>query len=264
MLALVASAAAGSWPESRGHAQIIYTVSWFQSAYGYGPKGEVSRYGSNGLFTQFQMMPYLDVGITDRTSLTLNPTLTHLSYHDKFNSNSSGGFGDVEISVRHELTKRESGWLLAGQGTWKFPGYSSSLNPAPGNHQNDFEGRFLVGRSGQCVGKRAFADLEAGYRYRAGAPADQVRTDATGGIAVLPRLTLMAQFFGITSMRNGSAVRPNSNPNAQSDFDLYKGQASAVIKVTRANSVQLGWVNTFAGRNTGKGSTIVIALWRSF
>ena len=113
-------------------------------------------------------------------------------------------------------------------------------------------------------GKHAFIDVEAGYRFRVGAPADQVRTDATAGITVVRNLTLMGQFFGITGMRNGSPIRPNSNPNAQSDFDLYKGQGSVVIDVTRSTRVQLGWGNTIAGRNTGKGSTIVLALWRSF
>jgi hypothetical protein len=112
--------------------------------------------------------------------------------------------------------------------------------------------------------KPVFLDTGVGYRYRAGAPADQVRADVTAGIDVFRRATLMAQFFGIKGMRNGSPVRPNSNPNAQSDFDLYKGQGSVVFHVTDATALQLGWGNTIAGRNTGKGSTIVLALWRSF
>lgn len=264
LLMLAEGAEAGTWPESRGHAQIIYSASWFQSTSEYGAKGQTSPYGAKGLFTQTQVMPYMEVGLTSKTTLSLNPCLSHLRYQDSYSQSSGGGFGDVEISVRHELATTESKWLVAGQGTWKFPAYSLTRNPAPGNHQQDFEGRFLAGRGAELGQRHVFLDMEVAYRYRAGAPADQVRTDATAGIDIFPRMTWMAQFFGITGMRNGSPVRPNSNPNAQSDFDLYKGQASVLIQVTRMNRVQLGWGNTIAGRNTGKGSTFVIGLWRSF
>jgi hypothetical protein len=264
LLMLQTDAKAGTWPESDGHALMIYSVSWFQSRSGYGPTGQVSRYGANGLFNQILVTPYIDLGITRRTSVSFNPALSHLVSKDAFNSQSGGGFGDVELSVRHQFATLESGWLLSGQGTWMFPAYSLARNPAPGNHEQDFEGRLLAGRGGAVWGKPAFVDLQAGYRYRSGAPADQVRADGTVGFTVIPKLTVMGQFFGIKGMRNGSPVRPNSNPNAQSDFDLYKGQGSVLIRATSLTTVQLGWGNTIAGRNTGKGSTIVLALWRSF
>jgi hypothetical protein len=264
LLMLEGMANAAAWPEPQGHAQIIFSASWFQSTSQYGSKGQISPYAANGLFNQYQVMPYMDVGLTSKTSLSLNPSLSHLLYKDKFGHASGGGFGDIEFSIRHQLASFESGWLLSGQGTWKFPAYSVTRDPAPGNHQQDFEGRFLAGRGGMLGRKPVFLDTGVGYRYRAGAPADQVRADVTAGIDVFRRATLMAQFFGIKGMRNGSPVRPNSNPNAQSDFDLYKGQGSVVFHVTDATALQLGWGNTIAGRNTGKGSTIVLALWRSF
>jgi len=106
---------AGSWPESRGHAQMIYSVSWFQSTSGYGSNGQVSRYGSNGLFNQNQVMPYIEMGITEHTSLSINPSLSNLLYKDKSNRQSGGGLGDVEVSVRHEFARSESGWSLRGK-----------------------------------------------------------------------------------------------------------------------------------------------------
>jgi len=115
ILTLQVSAMAGSWPESRGHAQMIYSVSWFQSTSGYGSNGQVSRYGSNGLFNQNQVMPYIEMGITEHTSLSINPSLSNLLYKDKSNRQSGGGFGDVEVSVRHEFARSESGWSLRGK-----------------------------------------------------------------------------------------------------------------------------------------------------
>jgi hypothetical protein len=145
-----------------------------------------------------------------------------------------------------------------------FPGYAANENPAPGNHQEDLEGRLMVGR-GSNVGKRhMFWDAEGAYRFRSGAPADQVRSDVTVGIELTRKLMVMGQFFGIKGMRNGQPITANSNPNAQSDFDLYKYQPSLVLSVRRGTRVQAGWSNAFSGRNTGNGTTVILAVWKSF
>ncbi len=65
-------------------------------------------------------------------------------------------------------------------------------------------------------------------------------------------------------LQNGSPLSPGTNPNAQSDFDLYKTQTSMVIRLNSRTRFQLGWADTVAGRNTGRGSTLLISLWRNF
>lgn len=243
---------------------MIDSVSWFQCTSSYGPKGSVARYPASGRFRQFVANPYIEIGVTPRTTLIFNPSIPYLEYHDLNNAKSSGGLGDFEVSFRRRLNSVETPWVISGQFTWMFPAYSQTQDPAPGNHQQDFEGRFLAGRGGSLGGKHAFWDVEAAYRFRTGAPADQVRVDGSAGLNVTRRLMLLGQMFNIKGMRNGGPVRPNSNPNAQSDFDLYKWQASAVVSLTDRTRVQLGWGQTFAGRNTGQGPTLVLGLWRIF
>lgn len=268
MLAIVAfkgeRALAGAWPEAQGHDLMIDSVSWFQCSSSYGPKGSVSRYSARGRFRQFVANPYIEIGMTPRTTLILNPSIPYLEYQDIYNQKSSGGLGDFEVSVRRRLNSAESPWAVSGQFTWMFPAYSSTQDPAPGNHQQDFEARFLTGHGGSLGGRHVFWDVEGAYRFRTGAPADQVRADGNAGLSVTRRFMLLAQLFSITGMRNGTPVRPNSNPNAQSDFDLYKWQASTVVSLTDRTRVQMGWGRTFAGRNTGRGATVVLGLWRTF
>ena len=102
------------------------------------------------------------------------------------------------------------------------------------------------------------------YRTRFGAPADQIRVDLTAGINLGARFMVMGQLFNIHSMRNGQPLDVITNPNAQSDFDLHKYQLSLVLNATPKTRIQLGWNNTFSGRNTGRGQTAILALWRDF
>jgi hypothetical protein len=153
---------------------------------------------------------------------------------------------------------------VSGQFTVAVPGYGATLDPAPGNHQEDVEGRLLVGRGAESQERHWFWDAEAAYRYRTGAPADQVRGDFTAGLDLLSRVMLLGQFYSIKGLRNGAPLTAKSNPNAQSDFDLYKAQGSFVVGIARKTRVQMGWGHTLAGRNTGRGGVYVIGLWQSF
>ncbi|WP_261403350.1 hypothetical protein [Chenggangzhangella methanolivorans] len=55
--------------------------------------------------------------------------------------------------------------------------------------------RGLVARSFEVFGKPAFVDVAAGYRFRGGDPADEIRVDASFGIRPGKRLLLIAQSF---------------------------------------------------------------------
>jgi hypothetical protein len=144
-----------------------------------------------------------------------------------------------------------------------FPAYSANRNPAPGNHQEDVEARILIGRGTTWSHRNFFWDTEAAYRYRSGAPADQFRGDATAGINLTQRVMVMGQIFSIKSLRNGSPF-DSTNPNAQSDFDLYKSQASVVVSLRPSLRLHVGWSDAFSGRNTGKGHSAIFGIWKSF
>jgi hypothetical protein len=78
------------------------------------------------------------------------------------------------------------------------------------------------------------------------------------------RFTGMAQYFGITGMRNGAPFATGGNPNVQSDFDLYKVQLSIVTRLRARTKFQVGWTQAVKGRNTGSGGALLAAIWRDF
>jgi protein XagA len=261
---LCVRAQAGAWGDDPAHGQLIMTTSLFRAWGQYGAKGQRSPFANAGRFQQFQFGDYLELGMSKRWTLVLNAPFSNLQYSDSFNQQESGGLGDLEIGVRRRFNRLRSPWAVSGQFTATVPGYKATVDPALGNHQEDVEGRLLVGRGTNWGERHWFWDGEAAYRYRTGAPADQVRGDFTAGVDVTKRLLLLGQFYSIKGLRNGAPLTAKSNPNAQSDFDLYKAQGSLVVRVWHKTGVQLGWGHTLAGRNTGRGGVYVLGLWQSF
>ncbi len=255
---------AGAWTEPAGHGQIILTSSLFRTGTNFDDAGAAEPFAYAGRFHQFIFNPYIEYGLTARNTLIVNGNVPWLNFSNQYSSATSAGFGDVELSLKRRLNAVESPWVFSTQFTILVPAYSASRDPAPGNHNVDLEGRILQGRGFALAKRHAFYDLEVAYRYRHGPPADQVRADATLGLDAAHWLTLMGQFFTIKGMRNGQPISANSNPNAQSDFDLYKYQPSLVFNLGRGTRLQLGMNSAFSGRNTGTGHTALLALWKTF
>jgi protein XagA len=254
---------AGAWTPERGHGQIIFTSSFFQTGNSFGASGGSQPFGYNGKFRQINFNPYFEYELARRYTLIVNANAPLLKFWNSYGASSSAGLGDMEVGIKRRLNSVESPWAVSGQLSVMFPAYSARRNPAPGNHQEDIETRLSIGHGRAWSGHQIFWDAEAAYRYRYGPPADQFRADLTGGLNLNRRLMLMTQLFAIKSLLNGSAFS-TTNPNAQSDFDLYKGQVSLVTSVTRGLRIQVGWNDAFSGRNTGGGHTAILAVWKTF
>ena len=253
---------AGAWTQDAQQGQIIMNTAYFSTAHVFSSNGQVQPFRLKGKFQQFQINPYFEYGLTSRNTLVVNFWAQHLQYADQFHNFNSIGVGDVEVALRRRFNSLKSPWVMSGQMLILFPAYSASTTPAPGNHQEDFEGRALLGRGNPW--HKSYWDAEVAYRYRNGAPADQFRAEAAAGFDVFPRTMLIGQFYAIKSMQNGTPLTPNDNPNEQSDYDLYKSELSLVFQIHPRTRIQAGWVDAFSGRNTGRGNEALIALWKSF
>ncbi len=255
---------AGAWTQNPGHGQIILTSSFFQTSQNFDASGAAQKFADQGRFRQFLVDSYLELGLTQRSTLVLHVPAPFLDYSNAYGPQHGAGLGDVEIGFKRRFNSVESSWALSGQLTVAAPAYSALRDPAPGNHQEDVEARFLMGHGSTLGQRHAFWDAEAAYRYRSGAPADQFRADLTAGLDLTRRVMVMGQAFVIQGLRNGQPLSASSNPNAQSDFDLYKGEISLVLNIGHGMKVQAGWSDAFAGRNTGRGQTAILGLWKSF
>ncbi len=255
---------AGAWPQDSHHGQIILTYSFMQTSKAYDEGGAIQKFGDDGEFRQIVLNPYLEYGLSERNTLSINAQTSFLRYQNNYGSQSSSGFGDVEFAVRHRFNAPESPWVLSGQFTVMFPAYSAHRNPAPGNHQEDLETRLMVGHGSTWAKHHIFWDAQAAYRSRFGAPADQIRSDWTAGIDLHKNVMAMAQIFNTWSMHNGTPMDEITNPNAQSDYNVHKAQISMVFTTPHRTRIQAGWTGVLKGRNVGGGQTFILAFWKSF
>jgi len=255
---------ADAWTAPAGQGQLIVNVTGTDISHQFDGSGKVTSFGYGGRFQQLDVNPYFEYGWNGRTTVVVNAFIPALRFANYYGSQSSFGLGDVETGIRRRLNSTESGTAISAEFTLKFPAYSVNRNPLPGNHQVDAEGRFMAGHGFEIGRRHSFASLGVAYRYRNGLPADQFRSDATWGVDLSGRTMFLAQYSAITSLQNGAAYSVLTNPNLQSDFDLYKGQISMVTRITKTTRIQCGLVDAFAGRNTGHGITWLLALWKNF
>ena len=255
---------AGAWAPPGAHGQVILTTSLYRTGSQFDQPGNVTSFGYGGDYRQFITSAYIECKVGGRNTLIVNAPVELLEFKNNYGKQTDAGMGDIEIAWKRQFNSTKSLWAISGQLLTMFPAYSANENPAPGNHQEDIEGRFMVGHGSPVGGSHFFWDAEAAYRYRAGPPADQFRSDVTVGIEFPHGLMVMGQAFATKGMRNGSPITPNQNPNAQSDYDLYKVQPSLVLSLSHGTRLQAGWNDAFVGRNTGNGQTVLLGIWKTF
>ena len=248
VLASPCAALAGAWtlPQGSGQAVLTTTASSANSAFdgsGLAPAPRYNKLEPQGL---------LEYGLTDQLTLILAPGLQHVDIATPTDARRTG-LGYTEFGGRYRLLQAES-WVLSGQATMRVPGTNATSNPAAIGYtgvETDIRG--LAGYGFTFRAMPAFVDLQVAQRFRAGAPPNELRADATLGLQVAPQWLLLAQSFNVISEGAGSA------PFAS--YEYYKLQLSAVYSLTAAVSLQLGGFTTYAGRNALQENGMIFGAW---
>lgn len=255
---------ASPWTQKRGHGIVIFGWHDYRASERFSLSGARQPLAAGGVFQSRSLYFWAEAGLTNRWTGILSGSIPSLRYSDAGYRASSLSVGDLQAGLRRGLRNPDSGWQIAAQMLLKAPAYSSRVEPRPGNGQADLEGSLLAGRSFPAGSRWGFVSLEGGYRKRWGQPSDQLRGEASAGIHWNQRLTLMGQTFAIRRI----GPLPDSavvwNPLVVPTFDLYKFQASAVIRLSPDWRVQAGYGADFAGRNIGRGRQWMAAVWKTF
>lgn len=246
LLAAAAPAVAGPWTQARGKGQWIVKYEDIHADRGFDPDGTLAdlpaerRDTAVGLFAEY--------GLTD--SLTVQFKGDWQSGEDVFVEYE--GRGPLEIGVTWQVWRDErtavslyGGYADGGEG--RNAGYA-----APGAGDSDWEVRASVGRSFGNAGRwgpsSTFVDLQAARRMREGLP-DETRIDATAGARLSDDWLLLAQAFG---------------GQADDGGPRWLSVETSVVRDFGDWSLQAGWRQAVAGRETPEGGGPVIALWRRF
>ncbi|WP_417232762.1 hypothetical protein [Brevundimonas sp.] len=207
---------------------------------GFDPEGRLADLPADLRERSFSV--FAEYGLTDRLTLQLKGDWQQ--GEDAFIA--YDGRGPLEIGVTWQVWRNDTtaislygGYADGGEG--RNAGYA-----APGVGDHDWEARLSVGRS--VARGRGFVDLQAARRFRDGLP-DEARADATVGVHLNDNWMVLGQIFG--------GVADDSGPR-------WLNVETSVVRRLGPWSVQAGWRQAMAGRETPATSGVVLALWRRF
>ena len=244
--AAAAPAAAGPWTQPKGQGQIIFKYEAMEADRGFDMGGVLADLPAErrdavwGVFAEY--------GLTDR--LTLQFKGDWQSGEDAFVDYE--GRGPLEIGVTWQAWRDDrtavslyAGYADGGEG--RNAGYA-----APGVGEDDWEVRASVGRSFGGLGRwgpsGSFVELQTARRMRAGLP-DETRFDATAGAHLGDDWMLLAQAYG---------------GQADDEGARWLSLEASLVRDFGDWSLQAGWRQAVAGRETPESAGPVVALWRRF
>ncbi|MBU3971614.1 MAG: hypothetical protein KKG54_12500 [Alphaproteobacteria bacterium] len=245
-LAAAGPAAAGPWTQARGEGLAILKFEDIRADQGFDVDGSLADLPAERRDTAIGL--FLEYGLTDR--LTVQFKGDWQSGEDAFVEYE--GRGPLEIGVTWQAWRDDrtavslyAGYADGGEG--RNAGYA-----APGVGDSDWEVRASVGRSFGAAGRwgpsGSFVDFQAARRMREGLP-DETRFDATAGAHLGDDWMVLAQAFGGQTDDGGSR---------------WLSVETSIVRDMGDWSLQAGWRQAVAGRETPEGGGPVIALWRRF
>lgn len=252
--------AQAAWLQSKGDALIISSLSDYRSDARF---DELGRRAPDSAYRKQELSVYGVYGLTDAITLGAQPSFFRLRARSAAGAGreSMHGLAYMEMFARARILAGDY-WILSAQALVKLPGAMAvDREPLLENASRDAEGRLLFGRSGhlsrQLLNLEYFSSIEAGYRVRDRRAADQWRGDATFGFRPSQHYQIIMQSFNTISLQSPDG----SDATA---YDLYKAQISLVRNLPHGMAVQAGGFTEYAGRNTGAGNALFIAIWTRF
>lgn len=244
---------AGAWTAEKGAMYHKLSTNHYSADEYFDNDGEKTDYAQNGNFRDFNAGYYLEYGLLD--NLTLNGSISFKSLRFENDSviNKSTGFSDLELGAKYRILGTKGG-ALSVQGLVKIPDTYDENDAVPmGNGQYDTEMRFLFGQSLSPV-LPAYVNVEAGYRFRAEDPADEIRFLLEFGMDFSSNCYGRVKLDGIYGMNNeDDEASLTGNPTATPNYDLGKLDMAVGYKMDKNAAIEFGCRPEMYGKNTSAG-----------
>ncbi len=251
---------AGAWTQERGKSYHRFAVNYYLTDQEFDNGGDSRDMARNGEFRDFNLNYYMEYGIFDQLTVLGSVYYKDIRKDDDYMTYDTNGIGDMDLGLRYRLYSGDAG-IFSIQGLAKTPECYDGNDALPlGNGQSDYELRLLYGRS-LWPFIPGYMNLEAGYRWRVGAPADEFRYLVETGSELGMDFYARAKLDAIIGMKNGdTGVDASGNPTSTLEYDLTKLDLTVGRRITKALGLELECTPALWGKNTAKGATWTFAL----
>lgn len=265
------TARAGAWTQSAGQSYLRESVSFYSADQYYDSDG-VAHDGDwsypSSEFGNTQFVHIAEYGYRDDLSLAMELVYKSIAVDraEGIPNQRLSGFGDLKLGLKKRLATDPVIFSVLAQ--IEIPtGYDSDLSQVEldqgrfymlGSGEYNGEFRLLAGDGFRLGSVPGYYNLEAGYRLRGGAYANDVTYSAAVGLRPLGRLWLRAGFSGVEHLGESSDMETMGQTYNSASYTSLG--AAATIVVTRGLSIEFGYSSEVEGRDTLKGRAFEIAL----
>ncbi len=252
---------AGAWSQEAGHGVVITTARFYTTGESFDSGGKRRSYGNDGQFTKWELNVYAEYAPVQNLTLIGNFFGAHINYEDNFSNNSNIGFPYQELGVRYQFAQSipQSIQIMTS-----IPSSSSSGNPPLSNGQFDLEIDYFIGGEYSLGQFPGWWDIGVGYRFRFGAPADEIRWYAMTGLTFTEAWGAIFKAEGIHGLGNDTTQINSNNVLLTTNFQLIKLTAVALYRFNENWVVTGGPIVHLWGQNTGAGAGAELSLWYEF
>lgn len=255
---LGSAAMAAAWTRGEGQFLFLVPAEYYVATEQFDDDGDrVDR----RRFTQLEISPYLEYGLTDYLTLGAQPKFRRVELDTDAGEIDNSGLAEADLFTRLRLWQQDQA-AFSIQGLVKLPVQADEDDALPlGFEQVDAELSAAFGNRHPFEFGTIFYNLELGFRKRFETPADEVHGDAFIGWTD-GAWTVLVQSLNTAGISSELSTREvlTSEP----EYTRFKAQLTVAYRLTEQASIVAGAATTYAGTNVGAGNSGFLGVSWSF
>jgi tetratricopeptide (TPR) repeat protein len=225
--------------------------------------GKRKRWAYNGRYREVRTEVKIEHGLTEDLTLLASIPYKIALWKDDFNRNTTNGIGDIWMRLKYRAWEQLAmPFTFYVQPGLRAPtGYDQTNVPALGGGDIATELRFLGVRS--FSGLPAYAKIETGYRYRSDDLTDEIPYFFELGWHPTDWFLFKTTIDGIEGLQGTGGDEEDWTKWTVHTIFSPKGGFGTFRKEDIFN-IELGYGNTFDGKNTGNGTEVILNITYQF
>jgi protein XagA len=237
----------GAWtiPKGKLYCELYNKYYWHSAQFD--SNGHKVGWDYNGEYNEISSDLKLEYGLMDTTSLLLELPYKRARWKDDFADYTNRALADWWTGIKYRLALEPI--VTSVQARVKIPGnYNKNHVPSMGRRQVDYEVKLLFAK-GLAPFINGYSKLETGFRYRTHLPTDEIPYFLEFGYNLTRFLILKATLDGVEGIKGTGDI----------EEDYTKWTLGTIWKI-KNYGIELGYGDTFMGKNTSAAQEVILSL----